>query len=73
VKIQNHFLAGERGEAVAAVPDELVDEVHLVGSADRIRDRLSAWRDAGKQRWVDTMMVGTNQPEALELLAEELL
>ena len=72
-KIQNHFLAGERGEAVAAVPDELVDDVHLVGPADRIRDRLAAWREAGKQRWVDTMMVGTNQPEALELLAEELL
>jgi F420-dependent oxidoreductase-like protein len=72
-KIQKHFLAGERGEAVAAVPDELVDDVHLVGPADRIRDRLAAWREAGKQRWVDTMMVGTNQPEALELLAEELL
>ena len=73
VKIQNHFLAGERGEAVAAVPDELVDEVHLVGSADRIRDRLAAWRDAGKRRWVDTLMIGTGQPEAIELLAEELL
>jgi F420-dependent oxidoreductase-like protein len=73
VKIQDHYLAGERGEAVAAVPDELVDDVHLVGPADRIRDRLAAWREAGKQRWVDTMMVGTNQPEALELLAEELL
>jgi F420-dependent oxidoreductase-like protein len=72
-KIQKHFLAGERGEAVAAVPDELVDEVHLVGSKGRIRDRLAAWRDAGKHRWVDTMMVGTGQREALELLAEELL
>jgi len=72
-KIQNHFLAGERGEAIAAVPDELVDDVHLVGPADRIRERLAAWREAGKQGWVDTMMVGANQPEALELLAEELL
>jgi F420-dependent oxidoreductase-like protein len=73
VKIQDHYLAGERAEAVAAVPDELVDDVHLVGPADRIRDRLAAWREAGKQRWVDTMMIGTSQPEALELLAEELL
>jgi F420-dependent oxidoreductase-like protein len=73
VKIQNHFLAGERGEAVAAVPDELVDDVHLVGPADRIRDRLAAWREAGKQGFVSTMMVGTSQPAALELLAEELL
>jgi F420-dependent oxidoreductase-like protein len=73
VKIQNHYLAGERAEAVAAVPDELVDDVHLVGPKGRIRDRLAAWREAGKQRWVDTMMIGTSQPEALELLAEELL
>jgi F420-dependent oxidoreductase-like protein len=72
-KIQDHFLAGDRGAAVAAVPDELVDEVHLVGSKDRIRDRLAAWRDAGKHRWVDTMMIGTGQREALELMAEELL
>jgi alkanesulfonate monooxygenase SsuD/methylene tetrahydromethanopterin reductase-like flavin-dependent oxidoreductase (luciferase family) len=73
VKIQDYFLDGKRGEAVAAVPDALVDDVHLVGSKDAIRDRLAAWREAGKKRHVDTMMIGTQQPEALELLAEELL
>jgi len=73
VKIQDLFLDGKKGEAAAAVPDELVDDVHLVGPADRIRDRLAAWREAGKNRHVDTMMIGTSQPEALELLAEELL
>jgi F420-dependent oxidoreductase-like protein len=73
VRIQDLFLDGKRGEAVAAVPDELVDDVHLVGPVERIRDRLAAWREAGKKRHVDTMMIGTGQPEALELLAKELL
>jgi F420-dependent oxidoreductase-like protein len=72
-KIQDLFLDKKRQEAVAAVPDSLVDEMNLIGSADRIRDRLSVWREAGKLRHVDTMLIGTNQPEALELLAEELL
>ncbi len=72
-KIQDLFLDGKRGEAIAAVPDALVDDVHLVGEKDRIRDRLAAWREAGKKRHVDTMLIATNQPEALELLAEELL
>ncbi len=73
VNIQNLFLDGKKMEAAAAVPDQLIDDVHLVGSADRIRDRLSAWRDAGKRGHVDTMTIMTPQKEALELLAEELL
>jgi alkanesulfonate monooxygenase SsuD/methylene tetrahydromethanopterin reductase-like flavin-dependent oxidoreductase (luciferase family) len=73
VKIQDLFLDGKRAEAVAAVPDELVDDVHLVGSADYIRDRLSAWKEAGAQRHVDTMLIGTGQVEALELVAETVL
>jgi alkanesulfonate monooxygenase SsuD/methylene tetrahydromethanopterin reductase-like flavin-dependent oxidoreductase (luciferase family) len=48
IQIQEAFLSGRRTEAAAAVPDDLVDEVALVGSADRIRDRLQAWKEAGK-------------------------
>ena len=73
VRIQDLFLDGKKAEAAAAVPDALVDAVHLVGSKDRIRDRLSAWKEAGKKGWVHTMQVATPQREALELLAEELL
>jgi F420-dependent oxidoreductase-like protein len=72
-QIQDLYLAGKRMEAVAAVPDALVDDVHLVGPRGLIRERLAAWREAGRQRHVDTMLIGTGQREALELLAEELL
>ena len=73
VRIQDLFLAGRKGEAAAAVPDALLDAVHLIGPKDRIRARLAAWKEAGRKGWVHTMNVSTWQPEALELLAEELL
>jgi alkanesulfonate monooxygenase SsuD/methylene tetrahydromethanopterin reductase-like flavin-dependent oxidoreductase (luciferase family) len=49
-----------------AVPDELVDELTLVGSRDRIADRLDAWRDAG----VTTMIVNTTDIATMRTLAE---
>ncbi len=73
VKIQDAFLGGDRGAAVNAVPDELVDELFLIGPKERIRERLAAWKAAGAAGNVDTMMIGTAQPEALELVAEEVL
>ena len=48
------------------VPDTLADEVSLVGPAERIRDRLAAWRESG----VTTLICGTMQVEAVRLLAE---
>jgi alkanesulfonate monooxygenase SsuD/methylene tetrahydromethanopterin reductase-like flavin-dependent oxidoreductase (luciferase family) len=74
IRIQDAFLAGRKAEAVAAVPDALVDEIALVGSADRIRDRLQAWKDAGKQRHVDCMLLSGNvNTEALRVIAEVVL
>lgn len=73
VRIQDLFLSGKKAEAAAAVPDALLDAVHLIGPKDRIRARLAAWKEAGRKGWVHTMNVSTSQPEALELLAEELL
>ena len=68
-EIQDLFLSGKRAEAVAAVPTELVDAVHLVGPKEKLRDGLARWREAGEKGHVDTMMIGTSQPEALEFLA----
>jgi len=44
--IQDLYLDGKKAEAVAAVPDELVDEIALVGPKDRIKQRLAAWEDS---------------------------
>jgi len=66
VKIQDLYLAGKKAEAMALVPDKLVDETALVGPKEKIRDRVAAWKASG----VQTMLLGAAQPEALRLLAE---
>ncbi|HVR30936.1 MAG TPA: LLM class F420-dependent oxidoreductase [Thermoanaerobaculia bacterium] len=73
VRIQDLYLGGKQGEAIAAVPDQLVDQVALVGSRDRIKDRLQAWIEAGKKGHVGSMLLGCRQPEALEVIAEQVL
>ncbi len=73
VTIQDHFLSGRREQAVAAVPDELVDAVHLVGPKARVRERATRWIEAKKRGEVGTMMIGAGSPEALELIAEIML
>jgi alkanesulfonate monooxygenase SsuD/methylene tetrahydromethanopterin reductase-like flavin-dependent oxidoreductase (luciferase family) len=68
-RIQALYLDGKQREAVAAVPDTLVDAVALVGPKERIAERLDAWR----QTPVTTLVLGTPQPEALQTLAELVL
>jgi len=65
-QIQDLYLAGNRRDAAAAVPDAFVDEVALVGPKERIAERLEAWRESG----ATTLLVSTQQPEALRALAE---
>lgn len=64
--IQNLYLSGHRREAIAAVPDAMVDAFNLVGPPERIRDQFERWRASP----VGTLIVGTQQIEALRLMAE---
>ncbi len=68
-RIQDLFLDGKKAEAMAAVPDELVDEVSLVGPKQRIAERVETWKASP----VTSMLLGAGQPEALRLLAELVL
>lgn len=70
IKIQDLFLAGDKEAAAAAVPDALVDEVALVGSESRIRERAQAWKAAGEKGQVGTMMMHIYQPELLPIMAD---
>jgi alkanesulfonate monooxygenase SsuD/methylene tetrahydromethanopterin reductase-like flavin-dependent oxidoreductase (luciferase family) len=72
-EIQDHFLAGRRKEAGAAVPDALIDEISLVGPKERITDRLQAWKDIAKDRRVGSLLLVGATPEALRVVAEAAL
>jgi F420-dependent oxidoreductase-like protein len=66
VKAQDLYLTGKKAEAVALIPDKLVDEVALVGPKERIRDRLAAWKSSP----VKTMLIGTGSIDTVRALAE---
>lgn len=67
--IQDLYLSGQKGEAIEAVPNELVDAVALVGSRDRIKDRLQIWQNSD----VTTFNVQTFDIETVRTLAELVL
>lgn len=69
-KIQDAFLAGRKDEALAAVPDKLIDETALVGPPDRIKDRLQAWKQGAAGNKIGTMLLGGADAEALRVIAE---
>ncbi len=73
VKIQDLYLDGKKNEAIAAVPDELIDDVALVGSRERILDGLEAWKEAGKRQEVGSMLLGNRDKDTLKLVAEAML
>jgi F420-dependent oxidoreductase-like protein len=64
-RIQELFLAGRREEAVAAVPDEYLDDGALIGRPARIRERFAAWRDAG----FTLLLFNEPTDEAMDLIA----
>jgi len=72
-KIQDAFLGGRRAEAIAAVPDALVDETSLVGSPERIKDRVQAWKDAGRRNEVGSMLLSGVTVDSLRVVAEAVL
>src|SRR5215208_4486784 len=53
-RIQDLYLEGRKKDAAAAVPFELVDKLALIGPADKLRDRVQAWRDSR----VNTLLIG---------------
>jgi F420-dependent oxidoreductase-like protein len=71
-EVQELYLDGKKTEAAAALPDRLIDLVSLCGPADAVRDRISAFREAG----VGTLMVAPmaftaeDRIEQLQTIAE---
>jgi len=67
-KIQELYLGGHKDEAAAAVPTRLLEQLTLIGSPDKIRHDLDAWRDS----IVTTLLVG-GDANTLRTIAEIVL
>lgn len=66
--IQGLYLDGKKDEAAVAVPTQLVGQLALIGSADKIRDDPAAWCESP----VTTLLVG-GDPATLRTAAELVL
>ena len=69
-EIQDAFLGGRRKDAMAAVPDKMIDELFLVGTPDRIKGRLKEWKAAAQGNRVGTMLLSGANVDVLRLAAE---
>ncbi|HEX3801995.1 MAG TPA: LLM class F420-dependent oxidoreductase [Solirubrobacteraceae bacterium] len=68
-EVQARFLAGEIERAVAAIPDELIDEVALCGPRERIAELLHDWERSP----VTTIICDTADEQAMTTIAELVL
>ncbi len=68
-QVQDLYLAGQKEDAVRAVPDQLADEISLVGPKDRIAERLQAWRETP----ITSLNVSARSSAELTLFAEVVL
>jgi F420-dependent oxidoreductase-like protein len=66
--IQEHYLAGRKDDAAAAVPTRLLEQLTLIGPKDKIRHDLEAWRES----IVTTLLIG-GDPATLRAAAELVL
>jgi F420-dependent oxidoreductase-like protein len=68
-KIQELYMDGKKTEAAAAVPTRLVEQLALIGPADKIRHDLEAWRESS----VTSLLIEPGPPERLRQAAELVL
>lgn len=65
-EVQDLYLSGKKFEAMSKVPAGLIDEVALVGSKARIKDRLAMWQDSP----ITTMNLTVFDVETLRTMVE---
>jgi F420-dependent oxidoreductase-like protein len=68
-RIQDLYLAGHKAEAVAAVPDELVRSISLIGPAGYVKERIAAFAEAGVTTLLATP-VATDGAEYVRFITE---
>jgi F420-dependent oxidoreductase-like protein len=67
--VQDLYLAGDKGEAMNAIPDALVDDVALCGPKERIAERLELWCKCP----ITTLNIMTFTLEGLRVMADLIL
>ena len=67
-EVQELFLRGERDKATALIPDELVDDLHIIGTEGEVRERVAEWAETG----VTMLVLSCRTPDEIHRVAEVL-
>ncbi len=67
-EVQEHYLAGRREEATALIPDSLVDDLHVIGEAGQVREKVAQWEETG----VTTLLLSLKTVADVRRVAETL-
>ena len=68
-EVQELFLNGERDKAAALIPNGLVDDLHIIGSAGEVRERVAEWEDTGVTMLVLSLRSADEVRRVAEVLA----
>jgi hypothetical protein len=67
-KVQDLYLEGKKDEAAAAIPQELIERLSLIGPPDKLRHDLEPWRES-----VVTTLLVTGDAALVRAAAEIVL
>ncbi|HET9422651.1 MAG TPA: LLM class F420-dependent oxidoreductase [Nocardioides sp.] len=67
-QVQKLYLSGEKDRATALIPDELVDDMHIIGSESEVKERVTQWEETG----VSTLLLSLGSAEEVRRIAEVL-
>jgi F420-dependent oxidoreductase-like protein len=67
-EVQRLYLEGDKDRAVALIPDELVDDMHIIGTASEVKERAAQWEETG----VTTLLLSCRDAAEVRTIAEVL-
>jgi F420-dependent oxidoreductase-like protein len=67
-EVQQLYLSGDKDRATALIPDALVDDMHIIGDAGYVRERVAQWEDTG----VTTLLLSLRSADEVHQIAEVL-
>ena len=67
-EVQRLFLSGQKDEATALIPDELVNDMHIIGTEGYVKERVAQWEETG----VTTLLLSARSADEIRKTAEVL-
>jgi len=67
-EVQRLFLSGQKDEATRLIPDDLVNDMHIIGTPGYVKERVAEWEATG----VTTLLLSAHSAEEIRTVAEVL-